>query len=61
MVVDRAAGIAVSFFGRVMLKIICDYTGVVQFRGSDEIGDAYWTLNMLLAIAATFESVHIHF
>ena len=44
-----------------MLKIICDYTGVVQFRGSDEIGDAYWTLNMLLAIAATFESVHIHF
>jgi len=51
----------VSLCMRVGAKVVTDYTGVVQFRASGELGGAYWTLNMLLAIAATFASVHIHF
>jgi len=52
---------AASLMGRVCMKVITDYTGVVQFRGSGELGGAYWTFNMLMAIAATFASVHFHF
>jgi len=58
---DGAAGMAATFTFRVAVKVITDYTGVVQFRGSAEIGGVYWTFNMLMAIAATFASVHIHF
>jgi len=59
--VDGAAGMGASLLVRVSNKIITDYTGVVQFRASGELGSVYWTLNMLMAIAATFASVHIHF
>jgi len=59
--VDGAAGMAASILMRVMVKVISDYTGVVQFRASSELGGVYWTLSMLLAIAMTFASVHIHF
>ena len=58
---DGAAGIGMSVLTRVALKIITDYTAVVHFRGSGELGGAYWTLSMLMAIAATFASVHIDF
>jgi len=50
-----------SILMRVAAKVITDYTGVVQLRASGELGGAYWTLNMLLAIAMTFASVYIDF
>ena len=61
MPVDGAAGMTLSLWMRVSLKVVVDYTGVVQFRAPGEIGGAYWSFNMLLAIATTFASVHIHF
>ena len=37
---------AVSLVVRGGLKVITDYTGVVQFRVSGELGGAYWTFNL---------------
>jgi len=59
--IDGAAGMGVSLLFRVGVKVITDYTGLVHFRASSELGGVYWTLNVLLAIALTFASVHIHF
>jgi len=59
--VDGAMGVAMSLLMRVSIKVITDYTGVVQFRASGELGGAYWTFSMFMAIVATFVSVHIHF
>ena len=50
-----------SVMMRVVIKIITDYTGVVQFRGPGELGGLYWTFSIFSAIAAVFASAKIHF
>ena len=59
--IDGAAGMGMTLLTRVSSKVVSDYTGVVQLRVPGELGGVYWTLNMLLAIAAAFASVHINF
>jgi len=36
--IDGAAGVATSIIGRVLVKVITDYTGVVHFRAAWELG-----------------------
>ena len=55
--VDGASGILVTFTTRVVVKIVTDFTGVVHFRHPYEEGGAYWTVNMLLALAVCSGSV----
>jgi len=57
--VDGAFGLFVSLLMRVINKTITDFTGVIHFRGPQELGGLYWTLNMFLALVASFASVWI--
>jgi hypothetical protein len=59
--IDGALGFLVSLIARVGVKIIADYTGIVQFRGSAEMGGIYWTASMLLAITVPFAVVAFYF
>jgi len=58
---DGALGLIVTVTFRVATKTITDYTGVVQMRHPGEMGGLYWTLNMVLALAASCASVFVYF
>ena len=59
--VDGAFGLFASLLLRVLVKTIADFTGVVQFRGPQELGGMYCTLNMVLALLASFVSVFVYY
>ena len=59
--VEGALGLLVSLLLRVMVKTIADFTGVIQFRGDAELGGLYWTVNMFLALLASFASVFVYY
>jgi hypothetical protein len=50
-----------SVMMRMGVKIITDYTGIVQFRGSAEMGGIYWSISMTMAISAPFAAVVFYF
>jgi hypothetical protein len=52
--IDGKLGLIVSGIMRVGIKTITDFTGIVQFRGSAELGGAYWTFNMFMALIMCF-------
>jgi hypothetical protein len=58
---DGPLGFLVSVIMRVGMKSVTDYTGIVQFRASAELGGIYWTFNMLVAVAVPFEAVAFYF
>jgi len=57
--VDGVLGLLLSLLLRVIVKMITDFTGVMHFRGPQELGGLYWTANMLLALLACFVSVWV--
>ena len=57
--IDGAFGLIVSLGARVVVKTITDFTGLVHFRGPQELGGLYWTLNIFLVLAASFVSVWV--
>ena len=59
MPVDGALGLLVSLLARVMIKTITDFTGVIQFRHAGELGGLYWTVNLFLALLASFACVWV--
>ena len=59
--VDGAFGLLLSLLARVLVKTITDFTGVIQFRGDPELGGLYWTVNMVLALLASFGSVFVYY
>jgi hypothetical protein len=59
--IDGAAGLFVSFLHRLVVKTIVDYTGNVHFRGSAELGGVYWSVNMIMAIPASFAASHVYY
>ena len=61
MPIDGAVGLFVSLVMRVIIKTIADFTGVIQFRGDAELGGLFWTVNMFLALLASFASVFVYY
>jgi hypothetical protein len=59
--VDGFLGILVSATMRFVIKAVSDYTGIIQFRGPAEMGGAYWSVNMIIAIASPFAAVAFYF
>jgi len=59
--IDGPFGLLVSLLFRVFVKTIADFTGVVQFRADPELGGLYWTVNMFLALLASFGSVFVYY
>ena len=52
--------IVVAILLRSMFKVICDFTGLIQFRHPNELGGMLWTLNTVLAHCISFASVNIY-
>lgn len=46
---------------RTLVKILVDYTGVVQMRGAGEMGGAWWSFSMLVALIASFVATHVYY
>ena len=59
--VDGAVGLFVSLMMRVEVKTMTDFTGVIQFRHSVDLGGLYWTVNVFLALLASFGSVFAYY
>jgi len=59
MPVGGALGLLTSLLMRVIVKVLSDFTGVVHFRGPQELGGVYWTANMFLAVVASLACVWI--
>jgi hypothetical protein len=59
--VEGPAGAFLSFFMRVGIKTVVDFTGVVQFRHPYEMGGAYFSFSMVLALLVSYAAVYIHF
>jgi len=59
--VNGALGLFMSLMVRVIVKTIADFTGLIQFRGPQEMGGLYWTVNMFLALLASFVSVFVYY
>ena len=59
--VDGAFGLFMSLVARVVVKTVTDSTGVIQLRGDAELGGLFWTVNMFLAVLASFASVFVRY
>jgi hypothetical protein len=46
---EGAASVVESVLERLVVKILVDFTGLIQFRGSSEMGGCYFTFNMVRA------------
>ncbi|GMI28630.1 hypothetical protein TeGR_g11984 [Tetraparma gracilis] len=45
--------VLIAFLMRTMIKLLTDYTGIIQFRHPGELGGLYWTLNLVFAGASS--------
>ena len=61
MPINGAAIVFISCLVRVTLKIVVDYTAVLQYRSAYELGGIYWSMNLLMAQIATFGSIMLYF
>jgi hypothetical protein len=59
--VDGVGGVVAAVLERLVVKVLVDYTGVIQFRGSGEMGAAYFSFNMMLSLAASFVITRIYY
>jgi hypothetical protein len=48
-----------SILARVMIKIIVDFTSIVQFRHPGEVGGAYWLFGLVLTMGSLPVSIYI--
>jgi hypothetical protein len=53
--------VIMDFLTQLIMKLIVDYTGLVQFRGPGVLGGCYWTASMILSITAPFGALAIFF
>ena len=47
---EGAASVLESVLERLIVKVLVDFTGVIQFRGAAEMGGAFFTFNMVRAV-----------
>jgi hypothetical protein len=46
---EGAASVVESVLERLIVKVLVDFTGVIQFRAAGEMGGCYFTFNMVRA------------
>ena len=59
--VKGAAGVAISFMFRVVVKVIVDFTGLVQMRHPYELGGAWFTASVVWAQILPFVALEFFF
>jgi hypothetical protein len=47
--IEGAMGVPYSVLERLVVKVLVDFTGVIQFRAAGEMGGSYFTFNMVRA------------
>ena len=57
--ISGVAGLFVSLLMRVTVKVVTDFTGIVHFRHSGELGGAYWSVNMGFTLVMAFVAVSL--
>jgi hypothetical protein len=58
---EGVLGFVVSVLMRLLVKVVVDYTGIVQFRGAPELGGIYWSMNMLVSIGMPLAVVRLYY
>eukprot|EP00518_Triparma_eleuthera_P014041 CAMPEP_0182474878 /NCGR_PEP_ID=MMETSP1319-20130603/26425_1 /TAXON_ID=172717 /ORGANISM="Bolidomonas pacifica, Strain RCC208" /LENGTH=626 /DNA_ID=CAMNT_0024675815 /DNA_START=157 /DNA_END=2033 /DNA_ORIENTATION=- len=52
--------IGISVLMRSMFKVICDFTGVLQFRHPNELGGMLWTVNTAVAHVVSIAAAYVY-
>jgi len=55
----QGVSLATSLIERVMVKVICDFTGFLQARHPKEMGGFYWLMNMVWTQASVFGAIKL--
>ncbi|GMI24816.1 hypothetical protein TeGR_g13144, partial [Tetraparma gracilis] len=58
---EGAASVVESVLERLIVKVLVDFTGVIQFRGAGEMGASYFTFNMIMSLAASFVATRVYY
>jgi hypothetical protein len=53
--------IIISTLVRLIVKVIADYTGLVQLRGSAELGGIFFSANLSMAVTTPFVAIKIYY
>jgi hypothetical protein len=59
--IDGPAGFVISLLMRVFVKVLADFTAVVQLRGPAEMGGLYFTVNSFAGFAFSFAAIKVFF
>jgi len=55
----RGTSFVVSLIERVMVKVTCDFTGLLHARHPYEMGGLYWLMNMVFTQASVFGAIKL--
>ena len=55
----RGASLVLSLIERVIVKVICDFTGFLHSRHPYEMGGFYWLMNMVFTQASVFGAIKL--
>jgi hypothetical protein len=50
-----------GFFIRFVIKAVTDYTGIVHFRHSVDLGGVYWSANVVVSIGMTYTALNLYY
>jgi hypothetical protein len=59
--VEGFAGFIVAFVARVIIKVVCDFSGIVHFRHPNDLGGIYWTFNILVAVVYSYVAIDVFY
>ena len=57
---DKRFSWLLSGIARFVIKVVTDFTGLVYFRASIEVGGLFYTVTQLWGIATTYVAVHLY-
>ncbi|GMI42982.1 hypothetical protein TeGR_g4188 [Tetraparma gracilis] len=58
---EGAASVVESVLERLLVKVLVDFTGVIQFRAAGEMGGAWFTFSTVVTLAVSFISTHFYY
>ena len=56
---EGCASFLLSFIARFSVKVVTDFTGIVQFRHPNEVGGAQWLLGQVTSIIILLTALHV--
>ncbi|GMI34758.1 hypothetical protein TeGR_g897, partial [Tetraparma gracilis] len=57
---NKVSMLIFAVFLRSTIKLVGEFTGIVQFRAPSESGGLHWTVSMLIAVLSPFLAVHVY-